>query len=60
MSKQLSPELQKVYNWCNFQMENLDKSAEKTDDLLVAQYFTTQSTCYWNVKQFIEVNFLEE
>lgn len=58
--KQLSEEMQKVYDFCEQKKNNLDKCAESTDDFNVSMMLTNQSTCYWAVQQFIEVNFMEE
>lgn len=58
--KQLSKEMQKVYDFCEQKKNSLDKNAESTDDFNVSMMLTNQSTCYWAVQQFIEVNFMEE
>ena len=58
--KQLSKEIQKVYDFCEQKKNSLDKNAELIDDFNLSMMLTSQSTCYWAVQQFIEVNFMEE
>lgn len=58
--KQLSEEMQKVYDYCVKQKNDLDKCAESTNDFNMKMLLTNQSTSYWTVQQFIEVNFIEE
>lgn len=57
--KKLNNDIQKIYNFCEQHKNNLDKAAENTDDFEMQIMFTQQSTCYWAVQQFIEVNFGE-
>lgn len=56
--KELSKELQMVYDFCEKQKNILDNS--KSTDFQLQMQFTAQATCYWDVQQFIEVNFMEE
>ena len=56
--KELSKELQMVYDFCEKQKNILDNS-KSTDPQFQIQ-FAAQATCYWAVQQFIEVNFMEE
>ena len=56
--KGLSKELQMVYDFCEKQKNILDNS--KSTDFQLQMQFTAQATCYWNVQQFIEVNFMGE
>ena len=57
-SKELSKELQMVYDFCEHHKNNLDVAADKTDDFTAQMMFTQQSTCYWVVQKFIEENFM--
>lgn len=56
--KTLSKELQLVYDFCERQKNNLDNA--KTDDFNAKIVLSSQSTIYWAVQQFIEVNFMDE
>lgn len=58
--KQLSEEMQKVYDFCEYHKNNLDIAAESTDDFTASLMLSSQSTCYWAIQQFIEENFMEE
>ena len=58
--KQLSEEMQKVYDFCGHHKNNLDIAAESMDDFTASMMLSSQSTCYWAIQQFIEVNFMEE
>ena len=56
--KELSKELQTVYDFCEKRKNNLDNS--NLTDFQLQMQFTAQATCYWDVQQFIEVNFMED
>lgn len=56
--KELSKELQMVYDFCEKRKNILDNS--NLTDFQLQMQFTAQATCYWDVQQFIEVNFEEE
>ena len=56
--KELSKELQMVYDFCEKRKNILDNS--NLTDFQLQMQFTAQATCYWDVRQFIEVNFMEE
>lgn len=58
--KQLSEEMQKVYDFCEHHKNNLDIAAESMHDFITSMMLSSQSTCYWTIQQFIEVNFMEE
>lgn len=58
--KELSKELQMIYDFCEHHKNNLDTAAEKCDDFTQTIMFTSESTCYWSIQQFIQVNFMEE
>lgn len=56
--KELSKKLQMVYDFCEKQKNILDNS--KSTDFQLQMQFTAQANCYWDVQQFIEVNFMED
>jgi len=57
--KELSKEMQMVYDYCQKQKDCMDTIAENSPGEL-GMMFSQQATCYWAVQQFIEVNFMEE
>lgn len=56
--KELSKELQMVYDFCEKRKNVLDNS--NLTDFQLQMQLAAQATCYWDVQQFIEVNFMEE
>lgn len=56
--KELSKEMQMVYDFCKRQMDNLDNA--ETDNFTMTMQITAMSNSYWSVLQFIEVNFMED
>lgn len=59
--KEISKELQMVYDFCNKRQEAADKNLECVgDNMLLNTQFVAEGTAYWAVKQFIEVNFMEQ
>lgn len=61
LSSELSKEVKMIYDFCEQRKNGLDRNAEMAgDNLEIAMMFINQSTCYWAVQQFIEVNFIEK
>lgn len=58
--KKLTNEMQKVYEFCVQKEEALDKNIEATNDYNVSMMFVNQQTGYWAIRNFIEVNFMED
>lgn len=58
--KELSKELQMVYDYCEKYKNAMDANAETTSNFERSMMFVQQATCYWAVQQFIEVNFMED
>ena len=58
--KELSKELQIIYDFCEKRKNSADANAEATDDFTSSMVFSGQATSYWDVQQFIEVNFMED
>lgn len=58
--KELSKEMQMVYDYCEKRKNAADANSEAATDIGVGMMFSQQSTCYWDIQQFIEVNFMEE
>lgn len=59
--RRLSKEMQMVYDYCEMKKKNLDDAVEKIgfkNNPSAAMLLSDQSTCYWAVQQFIEVNFM--
>lgn len=56
--KELSKEMQMVYDFCEKKKNNLDKS--KAADFRLQMQFIAQAGCYRDIQSFIEVNFMEE
>lgn len=58
--KELSKEVQMIYDFCEKRKNNADANSEAASDIEIAMMFSQQATIYWDVQQFIEVNFMEE
>lgn len=58
--KELSKELQMVYDFCEKRKNAADANSEATSDIEISMMFSQQATIYWDIQQFIEVNFMEE
>lgn len=53
--KELSKEMQMVYDFCEKKKNNLDNS--KSSNFSLQMQFAAQAGCYWDIQRFIEVNF---
>lgn len=58
--KELSKEMQMVYDFCEKRKNTMDTSSEAASDIEISMMFSQQANCYWDIQQFIEVNFMEE
>ena len=58
--KKLTDEMQKVYDFCVQKMEALDKNIEATNNEDISMMFVNQQIGYWDIKNLIEVNFMED
>ena len=58
--KELSKEMQMVYDFCEKRKNTMDANSESASDIEIGMMFSQQATCYWDIQQFIEVNFMEE
>ena len=58
--KELSKEVQMIYDFCEKRKNNADANSEAASDIEISMMFSQQATIYWDVQQFIEVNFMEE
>lgn len=58
--KELSKELQMVYDFCEKRKNTMDTNSEAVSDIEISMMFSQQANCYWDIQQFIEVNFMEE
>ena len=58
--KKLTDEMQKVYDFCVQKMEALDKNIEATNNEDISMILVNQQTGYWDIKNLIEVNFMED
>lgn len=57
---QLSKEVRMIYDFCEQKKNAMDKNAEMCDDFTTSMMCTNQSTVYWAIQQFIDVNFREK
>lgn len=58
--KELSKEMQMVYDFCEKRKNTMDANSEAASDIGISMMFSQQANCYWDIQQFIEVNFMEE
>lgn len=58
--KELSKEVQMIYDFCEKRKNNADANSEATSDIEISIMFSQKSICYWDIQKFIEVNFMEE
>ncbi len=58
--KELSKEMQMVYDFCEKRKNTMDANSESASDIEIGMMFSQQANCYWDIQQFIEVNFMEE
>lgn len=58
--KELSKEMQLVYDFCEKRKNTMDANSESASYIDISVMFSKQANCYWDIQQFIEVNFMEE
>ena len=56
--KELSKEVQMIYDFCEKCKKDADANSEAASDIEISMMFSQKATCYWDIQQFIEANFL--